>query len=103
MYDLKQVSKFKILKMTSKTEILNHLPSLLYIEKSSEYFQIVLKKRFLRDLSGKIKKNIESQAKNEGFGWLKHEILPSVQGSLCFSFNLVCFGARTHINTGAIL
>jgi len=40
----------------------------------------------LQDLSDKIKKNIESHAKNEGFGWLKHEILRFAQGSLCFSF-----------------
>jgi len=74
------------LKIVSKTEIPNHLPSLLYIEMSWEFSQILLKERFSRDLSDKIKKNIESHAKNEGFGWLKHVILRFAQGSLCFSF-----------------
>jgi len=52
----------------------------------SEFSQILLKERFLRDVSDKIKKDIESHAKNEGSGWLKHEILRFAQGSLCFSF-----------------
>jgi len=46
----------------------------------------LLKERFLRDLLDKIKKNIESHANNEGFGWLKHEILRFAQGSLFISF-----------------
>jgi len=50
-------------KNIGKIEIPNHLPSLLYIEKSSEFSQIFLKERFLRDLSDKIKKYIESCSK----------------------------------------
>jgi len=46
----------------------------------------LLKERCLRGLSDKIKTNIESHPKNEGFGWLKHEILRFAQGSLWFSF-----------------
>jgi len=49
-----------------------------------EFSQISLKERFLRDLSDKVQKNIESQAKNEGFDWLKHEILHFVRRLLVF-------------------
>jgi len=51
----------------------------------------VLKERFSPDLSEEIKKNVEFHAKNEGFGWLKHEILRFPQGSMCFTFGFLFY------------
>jgi len=46
-----------------------------------------------------MKKNIESQAKNEGFGWLKHEILYFVH---CLFFFWQVLRARAVLSMGKL-
>jgi len=66
LYDVKFSSVFVFrLNFASKSKNLNHLPSILYSEKPSDFSQILLKERFLQNSPDKMKKNIESRAKNE--------------------------------------
>jgi len=101
----RKVSKFTVLfwiltKNRVKNERLNHLPSIFYDDYYWECSQMSLKESFLRYLSDKMQKNIESQAKYEGFGWLKHEILHFVRRLLVFL--LAGVGARARALFSAI-
>ena len=75
-----------------KSETLNYLPLRVMLKSHQDFFKSCQKKDFYKIFQKKMKNNIESRAKNEGFGWLKYNFRRLLVLFLCCL--LAGFGAR---------